>query len=188
MNEGLLELRNCDVCKHERCDEVELDYLGENITGEEACSRLQVPYSRFKTHIEKHLKKDISALVSANAPALAKRIFEKGDQLLESCDRSLEMIKEVRAQWNQSKKPEWITAAVKLEQQVANNIEKLGKMQGEFKESGAVRIEQMNIQVNNMTQELIEGMCPACKAKLAPKLLNTLNLTPNHASTQQTKT
>lgn len=176
MDEDLLVLRNCDCCKHEDIEKVELEYLGEAITGYEACKQLGVGFNAFKTHIEKHLKKDISALVSANAPALAKRIFDKGDQLLESCDRTLQMIKDVQREWQGSKKPEWITAAVKLESVVASNIEKLGKMQGEFKESGAVRIEQMNIQVNNMTQELIEGLCPSCKTNLAPKLLKSVGM------------
>lgn len=184
MNDNLPELRNCDVCKHEKCEEIELEYLGENITGEEACKTLKVSFAKFKTHIEKHLKKDISAIVSANAPALAKRIFDKTDQLIESCDRQLEMLAEVNQEWKSKRKPEWITAAAKLEQILTGNIEKLSKMQGEFKENGAVRIEQMNIQVNNMTQDLIEGMCPACKAKLAPKLLNTLDLNPKHASSE----
>jgi len=39
-----------------------------------------------------------------------------------------------------------------------------------------MRVEQLNIQVNNMTQELIEGMCPACKQNLAPKILKVVNL------------
>jgi len=174
MDEELKTLRNCDLCKHENIDKVELQFLGEQITGKEAAEILGCSLFQFKNHIEKHLKRDVALELSQNAPALCKRIFDKTNELIESCDRSLEMIGEVRKEWISKKKPEWIAAAVRLEQQLGSNIERLQKIQGEFRESGTLRIENLNMQVNNMTQELIEGMCQNCKHKLAPKLLEQI--------------
>lgn len=176
MSIELKELRNCELCKHEDIEEVELAFLNENISGEEAARRLKTTRAKFKTHIERHLKKDIAGSLSANAPTLAKQIFDKTNQLIESCDRQLELITDVTKEWKDKKKPEWITALVKLETVLTGNIEKLSKINGELKESSSMKVEQMNIQVNNMTQELIEGMCPACKVKLAPKILKSVGL------------
>lgn len=164
-------LRNCDLCKSEQIEEIELEYLSENITGKEACELLDCSMYQFKNHIEKHLKRDIAGQLSSNAPVLAKRIFDKTNELIESCDRILKTIDEVQLEWRNKKKPEWVSAFVKLETALSGNIEKLQKIQGEFRESSTVRIENLNMQVNNMTQELIEGMCPKCKQELAPKIL-----------------
>lgn len=169
-------LRNCAICKHEDVEQVELDFLEENINGEEAAAKLNCTLTQFKRHIEMHLKKDIAAHLSTNAPVLAKRIFDKTNQLISSCDRQLELISEVTGEWKDKKKPEWITALVKLETVLTSNIEKLSKINGELKESSSMKVEQMNIQVNNMTQELIEGMCNNCKTKLAPVILKSVGL------------
>jgi hypothetical protein len=176
MDEETKLLRNCVVCKHEDVEQVELDFLGENINGEEAAAKLDCTLSQFKRHIDMHLKKDIALHLSSNAPALAKMIFNKTNQLIESCDRQLKLISEVNKEWKDKKKPEWITAIVKLETVLSSNIEKLSKINGELKESSSMKVEQMNIQVNNMTQEIIEGMCPQCKVKLAPVILKSVGL------------
>jgi len=171
MDNSLPELRNCEICKHDKIDQIERQFLSEQITGKEAAEILDVGQSAFKNHIEKHLKKDIAIALSSNAGPLAKRIFNKGNELIESCDRILETIKDVTKEWKDKKRPEWVGALVKLEIVLGNNIEKLTKMHGELRESSVMRVEQLNIQVNNMTQELIEGMCSACKQRLAPKIL-----------------
>jgi len=176
MNKEFPQLRNCAICKHEDIDDIEHDYLNENITGKEACDKLQCSYTSFKTHIEKHLKKDIAGVLANNAPILARRIFDKTNELIGSCDRTLAMIKDVQSEWQTKKKPEWVSNFVKLETVLANNIEKLTKIQGELRESSVMKVEQLNIQVNNMTQELIDGMCQACKQHLAPKVLKVVNL------------
>jgi len=174
MDDKLPELRNCTICKSDKIDKVERDFLSDLITGKEACTILDCSMNSFKTHIEKHLKHDIAGVLSANAPMMAKRIFDKTSELISSCDRMLSVIKEVQIEWSQKKKPEWITALVKLETVLSNNIEKLTKIHGELRESSVMKVEQLNIQVNNMTQELIEGMCSACKQKLAPKILRVV--------------
>jgi hypothetical protein len=174
MDVEINSLRNCDICKHDDIDQIEREFLGEQISGKEAGAKLGCSLYVFKNHIEKHLKRDVALSLSQNAPELSKRIFDKTNEIIESCDRTLEMIAEVRAQWRQNKKPEWIAAAVKLEQHLSTNVERLQKINGEFRESGTLRIENLNMQVNNMTQELIEGMCPNCKKKLAPKLLEQI--------------
>ena len=174
MDEDTKLLRNCVLCKHEDIEKIEIDFLNENITGKDACEQLKCSMYVFKNHIERHLKRDIAGELSNNAPVLAKQIFDKVNEVIASCDRSLEMIAEVNKEWKEKKKPEWITAAVKLEQHLTMNVERLMKIQGEFKESSNLKVETLNIQVNNMTQELIEGMCPQCKMNLAPKLLKTL--------------
>jgi len=169
-------LRNCVLCKHENIAEVELAFLHEEISGQEACRRLNCGASTFKNHIEKHLKKDIAGVLSENAPSLAKHIFNKTNQLIESCDRQLDLIEDVTKEWKDKRKPEWITALVKLEQNLRSNIDQLTKINGELRESSSMKVEQMNIQINNMTQELIEGMCPTCKARLAPVILKSVGL------------
>jgi hypothetical protein len=174
MDEDTKMLRNCEICKDEKIDKIELDYLAENITGKEACRILNCSLYVFKNHIERHLKRDIAGALARNAPVLAKQVFDKTNEIIESCDRTLQMIKEVQKEWSDKKKPEWITAAVKLEQHLTTNVERLVKIQGEFKESSNLKVENLNIQVNNMGQELIEGMCPNCKENLAPKILKTL--------------
>jgi len=174
MNENTKVLRNCAICNHEKIDQIELDYLAENITGKEACETLECSAYVFKNHIERHLKRDIAGALAKNAPVLAKQVFDKTNEVIASCDRTLEMIEEVRQQWTQNRKPEWIAAAVKLEQHLSTNVERLMKLQGEFKESSNLKVENLNIQVNHMSQELIGGMCPKCKQNLAPKILATL--------------
>ncbi len=175
MDNSLPELRNCEVCKHDNIDEVERQFLSERITGKEAARLLDVGQSSFKNHIEKHLKSDIAISLSSNAAPLAKRIFNKTNELIESCDRVLDVIQDVTKEWKDKKRPEWVGALVKLEIVLGNNIEKLTKIQGELRESSVMRVEQLNIQVVNMTQELIEGMCSACKQRLAPKLLEVVS-------------
>lgn len=169
-------LRNCIICKHEDVESVERDFLGENINGFEAAQKLGCTLGQFKRHIDMHLKKDIAVQLSSNAPGLAKQIFDKTQQLIESCDRQLEMIKEVNKEWKDKKKPEWVSAAVKLEQALSTNIGQLSKINGELRESSSMRVEQMNIQMNNMSQELIDGMCMPCKQRLAPIILKSVGL------------
>lgn len=176
MDEELNSLRNCELCRHEDIEKVELAFLHEEISGEEAARRLNCGIQKFKTHIDNHLKSDIALALSSNAPVLAKQIFNKTNQLIESCDRQLDLIGEVTKEWKDKKKPEWITALVKLESVLTSNIDKLSKINGELRESSTMKVEQMNIQVNNMTQELIEGMCHACKTKLAPVILKSVGL------------
>jgi len=176
MDEEFPELRNCKICKHEKVEQVERDFLNEIITGKEAANILECTLYSFKNHVEKHLKRDIAGVLSVNAAPLAKQIFNKTNELISSCDRILQVLDEVIKEWENKKKPEWVTAFVKLETVLSNNIEKLTKIQGELRESSTMRVEQLNIQVNNMTQELIEGMCPACKQNLAPKILKVVNL------------
>jgi len=176
MDEKFPELRNCTICKHDKIDQVERDFLNDLITGKESCIILECSMNSFKTHIEKHLKHDIAGSLSANAPMMAKRIFDKTNELIASCDRMLAAIGDVQVEWSSKKKPEWITALVKLETVLSNNIEKLTKIHGELRESSVMKVEQLNIQVNNMTQELIEGMCSACKQKLAPKILRVVGI------------
>ncbi len=174
MNEERKVLRNCEICKSDNIEEIEIDYLNETLSGKECCEMLECSMYVFKNHIERHLKRDIAGALSRNAPVLAKQVFDKTNEVLASCDRTLDLIKEVKKEWNDKKKPEWISALVKLEQHLTLNIERLMKIQGEFKESSNLKIETLNIQVNTMSQELIEGMCPKCKKNLAPKLLKTL--------------
>ncbi len=176
MDTELKVLRNCEICKHEEVDLIEREFFAEHISGAEAARRLNTTLAKFKSHIERHVARDVSGVISENAPMLAKQIFDKTNQLIESCDRTLELIKEATQEWKDKKKPEWISALVKLETVLSGNVEKLGKINGELRESSTMRVEQLNIQVNNMTQELIEGMCPACKTKLAPKILKSVGL------------
>lgn len=176
MDVELKVLRNCEICKHEDVEIVEQEFLADNISGPEAARRLNTTLAKFKSHIERHVARDVSGVLSENAPMLAKQIFDKTNQLIESCDRQLELIQDVTKEWKDKKKPEWISALVKLETVLTGNIEKLSKINGELRESSTMKIEQLNIQVNNMTQELIEGMCPACKMKLAPKILKSVGL------------
>jgi len=171
MDEKLPELRNCEICKHDKIEQVELDFLSEKITGKEASEILNCGFASFKTHIEKHLKRDIAGVLSENALPLAKRIFDKTNELISSCDRVLNVIKDVEKEWQDKKKPEWVTALVKLETVLSTNIEKLTKIQGELRESSTMKIETLNIQMNNVTQELVESMCPACKQRIAPRIL-----------------
>jgi len=176
MDKKFPALRNCGICKHERVAEVERDFLSEKITPREATELLGCTFNGLKTHIEKHLKHDIAGSLSENAPILAKQIFDKGNEIIESCDRTLSLIKSVTKEYENKKKPEWVSAIVKLETLLSNNIANLTKMHGELRESSTIKVEQLNIQVNNMTQELIENMCLACKTKLAPKILKIVKL------------
>ena len=176
MDEETKLLRNCAICKHENIEEVELDFLNENIDGEDAAKKLNCSLGQFKRHIEMHLKKDIAGQVSVNAPMLAKRIFDKTNQLIASCDRQLSLIGEVNKEWRDKRKPEWVTALVKLEGVLTKNIEALSKINGEMREASTMRVDQMNIQINNMTQEIIAGMCEPCKLKLAPVILKSVGL------------
>ena len=176
MDEETKLLRNCAICKHENIEDVELDFLNENIDGEEAAKKLDCSLGQFKRHIEMHLKKDIAGQVSVNANLLAKRIFDKTNQLIASCDRQLDLITEVNKEWRDKRKPEWVTALVKLEGVLNKNIEALSKINGEMKESSTMRVDQMNIQINTMTQELIAGLCTSCKTKLAPVILKSVGL------------
>lgn len=171
MDEKILELRNCEICRHDKIEQVELDFLSENISGKEAAGILGCGLSGFKNHIEKHLKRDIAGALSSNALPLAKRIFDKTNELISSCDRVLSVIKDVEKEWQDKKKPEWVSALVKLESVLSGNIERLTKIQGELRESSTMRIETLNIQMNSVTQELVENMCSACKQTLAPRIL-----------------
>ena len=170
----MLVLRNCKICKDDLIDDVERQFLAEQISGPEACVILGCTMGEFKRHIETHLKRDIALELSKNAGPLAKRIFDKTNELIDSCDRTLKMIKEVEQEWKDKKKPEWVNAAIKLEQTLSNNIERLSKITGELRESSTVRVENLNIQVNNMTQEMIENLCPMCQRTVAPKLVKLL--------------
>lgn len=175
-------LRNCEVCKHDDVEFIEREFLSEHITGAEAADALQTTQGKFKKHIESHLKRDIAGALAANAGPLAKRIFDKTNELIGSCDRMLVMISEVEKEWKDKKKPEWVNAAIKLEQTLSGNIEKLSKITGELRESSTIRVETLNMQVNNMTQEIIENMCPACKTKILPTLLK--NVISNETATK----
>jgi len=103
MDEEFPELRNCKICKHEKVEQVERDFLNEMITGKEAAIILECTLYSFKNHIERHLKTDIAGVISVNAGPLAKQIFNKTNELISSCDRILEVLDEVITEWKNKK-------------------------------------------------------------------------------------
>jgi len=165
-------LRNCEICNHPDIETIHKEFFNKQITGVEAADQLEVTLSKFRNHINFHVKNDITAYTSDTAIELSKMFIDKVGELMDSLDRNKDQIESVLGELkNVGVDKDLLNVYVKLETLLGQQIERLAKLQGEMKDANMIKIQQMVFQLNKIQAVVLENVSdPEVKMKIVKVL------------------
>lgn len=174
MKGDLPKLVNCSICNHDKHDEVLRDFIDQIITGKEASEKLDCTLTKFKLHLESHVKKSIQLYTSKSIIEVSNSIIDKVAEMLDSLERNKvqmnDIIKEAEKASGKSKR-EWVETYLKSEKLLGDQITRLAVIQGDLKSSGVEKVQQLYIQINKIQNVIIENIKdPKQKIELAKVL------------------
>ncbi len=125
---------------------------------------------KWYNHMRNHLKPEVAQLMSANSPMLANEAIDRLGVLIQMTSTLSEKIEGFNNSINPDADPAQIRAYTGLISECRHMVESIAKMQGEFKGSGAIHAQTVNIQYNSVVEQIMQDVCQSCKVKLSKTL------------------
>lgn len=161
-------LKNCKVCKHPDCKEVDLLFLSKKINQEEAARRLDCTPAYYSVHINRDVQRHVNEAVApavgdvitttlAQIQRIKSKIFP---ELIKRCEALLALPLDEVAEGRISK----------INKEVRKTAEFLARLEGDLRDSPLVNINMMNIKFVKLIESVNETICPMCQQKLTEKL------------------
>ena len=172
---SLVRTSGCELCLYDDIEAYEQDYVSKRKTVAEIVEdlnahNLDVNRYKFYNHIKHHLKPEVALAFSGNADMLSKEIVDKVGELIEAIDRMKSKIVGLEHSINADAEPAMIKAYTGLEAEFRRLIEALAKLSGDVKQSQSIHINTLNVEYDKVVDQVMQDVCPMCKAKLAKTL------------------
>lgn len=170
-----IRTRSCELCLYEEIATYERAYINkekhvQDIIQELKFNGLDVTNYKWYKHIRAHVRPEVGIILAENAPVLANEAVDKIGECIEAIGKVKEQIEKVEVSLNSDADPSLIRAYTALHAEARHWLEILAKLQGEFKDVAAIKVNNLNIEYNNVVGTIMQEACPVCKAKFAEKL------------------
>ena len=167
--------KGCSLCLYENIEEYEQDYVNRRRTVNEIIQGLrdenvEVTKYGFYNHIRSHLKPEVALIFSQNAPLLAKEVVDNIGELIEEIERMKGKIEGLEASINAEAQPSMIKAYTGMVSEFRRMLETLAKIQGDFKGSAHIHVQNMHVEYSNVIAQVLQDACPNCRVKFAKTL------------------
>jgi hypothetical protein len=160
---------NCEICLMEGIESIELAYLDRDMTATQVMEKLNVKPYTWRNHINNHVKPQL-AIQLANRTELADHVVDKVGEVI----KGLEDLKDVMSLLKQNilnnPDPHQLKIYLSGLAEIRHYTETLQKLQGDFKESGKLQAQTINVQYNNLAGQILQDACPMCKKKFLTTL------------------
>ena len=162
--------RPCEICRTPNIEKVEMAYVQKQLSTQEVITQFDCSKWKWYHHVKYHLKPGVASAMSKNADFLANQIVDKTGDLLESLERLQEKVNLLESQIDGNTEPAKIKAYTSMEAEIRNTILALGKIQGDFKDSAYIQVNNITVQLNKISDVIMSNACPKCKPIFASKL------------------
>ena len=162
--------RPCEVCRTPNIEKVELDFIQKKMSTQEVITQLDCSKWKWYHHVKYHLKPGVAQAISKNADFLANQIVDKTGDLLESLERLQEKVNLIESQIDGNTEPTKIKVYTSMEAEIRNTVLALAKIQGDFKDSAYIQVNNITVQLNKISDIVMTNACPRCKPIFATKL------------------
>lgn len=162
--------RPCAICRHSKIEKIELDYVQKRASISEVTATLDCSKWQWYHHVKYHLKPGVSDALSKNADFIANQVVDKTGDLMLSLERLQEKVNLVESQIDGNTEPAKIKAYASLETEIRNTVLALAKIQGDFKDTAYIQVNNITVQLNKIADVIMSEACPRCKPIFAQKL------------------
>ena len=162
--------RPCEICRNPQATPLEREYVEKRLSTQDVIDKLGITKYAWYRHIKYHLKPGVAQAISDNSEFLATQIIDKTGELIESLDRLKAKVEQIHVTVTGDADPSKVRAYTALETELRNTLMALAKIQGDFKDSAYIQVNNISIELNKIGEMVMTHACPKCKPVFAEKL------------------
>lgn len=172
----------CELCiRDDDITKFELDYLNKDISAEQCIQQLGTKPYTWRNHIKNHVKPQV-AIQLANRGELVDAIVDKVGEVVKGLDDLKDVMANLKQQVLTSSDPNLLKLYLAGLAEVRHHTETLQKLQGDFKDTGKINVQNMHIEYNALVGHIMQDSCPQCKAKFAVSLKDVIKKVENDSN------
>ena len=150
---------SCPICSHPKRAEVEAAVKSGELTITKAAKMFGADYTTTWRHFKECLKEPIeNREFEDNLMILREIICRLNDRVQDLEDLPTDLIS--------------VRMLTNLTKELRNGIKDLAELEGQFRASPLIQLNQITIQYEHLTSFLFTQLCPECKLKLSSHLTN----------------
>jgi len=162
--------RPCEICRNPQATTLEKEYIEKRISTQDVIDSLGITKYAWYRHIKYHLKPGVAQAISDNSDVLANQIIDKTGELIEGLDRLKGKVEQIQVTITGDADPSKIKAYTALEAELRNTLLALAKIQGDFKDSAYIQVNNVTIELQKIGEIVMANACSKCKPVFAQKL------------------
>jgi hypothetical protein len=176
----------CELCiRDDDISQMEIDYLEKTISAEQCIAQLGTKPYTWRNHIKNHVKPQV-AIQLANRGELVDVIVDKVGEVVRGLDDLKEVMAGLKQQVLTSSDPNLLKVYLAALAEVRHHTETLQKLQGDFKDSGKINVQNMHVEYNQLVGSIMQYSCPKCKPVFADKLAGVIKKVENENDSNKT--
>jgi hypothetical protein len=165
---------SCELCiRDDDITQIEIDYLNKDLSAEQCIHQLGTKPYTFRNHIKNHVKPQV-AIQLANRGELVDVIVDKVGEVVRGLDDLKDVMAGLKQQVLNSSDVNLLKVYLAALAEVRHHTETLQKLQGDFKDTGKINVQNMHIEYNALVGHIMQDSCPQCKAKFAVSLKDVI--------------
>ena len=166
--------QTCELClREEDITAIEMGYLDKELTAVQCIERLNTKPYTWRKHIQNHVKPQV-AIQLVNRSEITDHIADKIGHVISGLDDLTELLATLKQQVLTSSDVNLLKVYLATLAEVRHHTETLQKLQGDFKETGKINVQNMHVEYNNLVGHIMQDSCPMCKAKFAVSLKDVI--------------
>lgn len=150
-----------------------MKYLDREMTSTQCIEELECKIYTWRNHINNHVKPQL-AIQLANRSELVDHVADKIGEVIFGLDELKEIMAVMKKDLLVNPDVNMLKTYLGFLSELRHYTETLQKLQGDFKDTGKVNAQTINIQYNSLAGQILQDACPLCKKKflvtLAPIL------------------
>lgn len=163
----------CEVCVFDGRGELEKSFMNKEKNAQQIVYELlkehdiEMSVYRWYKHMKEHVYPAILPAAVDNMPELIGNVKTMVDDVAGIIDRLKTKSEKLSDKVDADSDPNLIRTYVAMEVALGQAIERLGRVTGDLK--GVTNVKQQNVkyEFNNFAGQLLQDLCPVCKAKAA---------------------
>lgn len=175
---GIIQTK-CELClRDEDISRWELGYLDRTYTAAQCIEELDCKPYTWRMHINTHVKPQVAIELSQRSE-LTDHIVDKIGEVMQGLEDLKDVMKVMKSGLLTNPDPAMLKTYISSLAELRHYTETLQKLQNEFKDTGKINIQNMNIEYKTMVGRVMQDACPVCKQKFAVSLKDVITKVPN---------
>jgi hypothetical protein len=174
---------NCELCISDRdLTDLETRYLQREITTAYVVEQLGCKLYTWRTHINNHVRPAV-ALQLSQRTEVTDNIVDKIGEVVSGLDDLKEVITMLKKTILSNPDPIMLKTYLQALAELRHYTETLQKLQGEFKDTGKINVQNMHVEYNQLVGKIMQDSCPKCKGVFAESLKDIIKVVPDDSNT-----
>ena len=170
---------SCELClSDDDITQYEMGYLDRTMTSTQVIEVLGCKLYAWRTHINNHVRPQVAIQLSERTE-LTDHIVDKIGEVVQGLDDLKDVISMMKKTILQNPDPIMLKTYLQALAELRHYTETLQKLQGEFRDTGKINVQNMHVEYNNLVGQIMQKSCHKCKGVFAEALKDVIKVVDN---------